>query len=223
MPTNVNDFLMFTQLCQNKPITGSSVQVGANLNSFMNQAQTVCYNEDRNIFLGIPDMETKGQTTDFLETFLKENIAQINIDGDVTFPDDYEHTCTIGHYLNGNYYPVASISMRDYFDISVSQLKMPEPMFSKVAEHANTFKFLPKNLSSVNIQYFKTPVKPIWGFSGGSGRPVYDANTSVNFEWSESYLNRVAGQYLKLIGINLRQEDLDGFAKEFAQINRTVV
>lgn len=214
---NINTFVEYVYFIQNKPIINGAVSVGAQLNNILQQAQMLPFNQDRAVFI-----ET-GQTSDYLETFLKTKIGIVDSVGDIPFPNDYEHTCAIGHYYDTIYCPAYPISMKEYFDINRSQFLQPTMEFPKYAEHAGVFKFLPRTMGSVNIQYFKTPKQPVWGFLMGSGRPVYDATTSVNFEWNASYINRVAGAFLSLIGMNLRAEDLQAFADKFAAQNTTPV
>ena len=51
MGTNIDFFINFISQVLNKPISGWSVQVGDNLNNFLDQAQTAVFTQDRNIFI----------------------------------------------------------------------------------------------------------------------------------------------------------------------------
>jgi hypothetical protein len=46
-----------------------------------------------------------------------------------------------------------------------------------------------------------------------SGRPVYDPATSVNIEFNPQELPAIAMKMLSLLGINLREQELQGYAQ----------
>ena len=70
------------------------------------------------------------------------------------------------------------------------------------------------------VTYFRRPVKPVFGYSVISGRViVYNAATSTQLEWSESWVNAVLMKALSSIGINLSSQDIEQYAELKTQSN----
>ena len=69
----------------------------------------------------------------------------------------------------------------------------------------------------IELDYFKTPPAPVWGYTTVNNRPVYDPATSTNFIWDSFALNEVAAAYLALIGVNLKDNELAAFAQMYKQ------
>ena len=64
------------------------------------------------------------------------------------------------------------------------------------------------------LTYYKYPAVPVWGYTLPSGRPVYDANTSTNFDWPETELLRLSARILKYMGISIRDQELEQQAQQ---------
>ena len=73
------------------------------------------------------------------------------------------------------------------------------------------------------MDYFRTPVQPIWGYSIASSRPVYSSATSTDFEFSEYSTNEIAGIFLNLVGINLKDGELLQWSNEYKQSVKSVL
>jgi hypothetical protein len=76
-----------------------------------------------------------------------------------------------------------------------------------------TIQFYPTNLGTALLSYLRFPQTPVWGYTMVSGRPVYDPATSVNIEFNPQELPAIAMKMLSLLGINLREQELQGYAQ----------
>lgn len=213
MSVNINEFKLFTEYCANK------VQIGGTLspsqfNELSNRAQMVVFEKDRAIFLATQEI------SDFLSLFLKENITSVPLTGMVSYPSDLEHTASIRSYYvrpDGASTEVAvqPVKNYDWGEIASSQVQTPTKRFPKYTEFAQQYRFLPFDIGTVMINYFKTPVAPVWGYTTPSGRPVYDPATSTDFEFDSFAFNNVSAVFLQLIGVNLKDGDIASFAQMF--------
>lgn len=80
------------------------------------------------------------------------------------------------------------------------------------------FQFYPIDLGTAILSYVKSAPAIVWGYTTVSGRPVYDAGTSVQPVWAEIDILEIITRALKLIGLNLQ----DGAVMQYAnQINQT--
>ena len=82
----------------------------------------------------------------------------------------------------------------------------------------NQFQFYPKTLGTAVLSYVKSAPDIVWGYTTVSGRPVYNAGTSVQPVWAEIDILEIITRALKLVGLNLQ----DGAVMQYAnQINQT--
>ncbi len=220
---NIDYFRNFVLAVQNKTQSGNSI-TPEQQNIFFNQAQLAQFEFDRNIFI------TTGEITKYLTFFMKNSVKQVPpLTGYLPYPTDWEHTIKIRrYYLRKVFDPTTNTSKTEgiwinvdevkdvsWGDIQISSLLKASPRFSKYMEFANEFRFLPKTIGSVEIDYLATPIKPVWAYTKVNGRPVYDPVNSVNFQWEDFSLNNIAMQYLQLIGCNLSMPQLNAFATQF--------
>ncbi len=215
MSVNINYFKNFVSFLQNKNQIGGTVSP-AQFNDLANQAQFLIFEKDRQIFL-----ETQ-QTSDYLELFLKNKTTSVHPDGTLPYPSDFQHTASVRSYYVrpsglSTEITVDPVKNRDWGDIASSQLQQPTKRFPKYTEFKEEFRFLPRDIGTVMIDYFATPIPPVWGYSIVSGRPVYDPATSTDFEFDEFAINNVASVYLQFLGVNLKDMELSNFAGQFKQ------
>lgn len=212
MATNINDFKLFVEYCANKVQVGGYVSP-SQFNMLANRAQMQVFEKDYQTYL-----QTKN-IPDFLKTFLKNTVFQVPPTTAIySAPSDFEHVAAMRRYAPGSpgiEIPVEETRDESWGELQRSQLLKPTLQFPKYMEFGSEFRFLPKNIGIIKLDYFKTPVAPVWGYVYTSGRPVYDSATSTDFEFPESYLNSVASNYLALIGVNLKDGELSAFANDY--------
>ncbi|MES3018137.1 MAG: hypothetical protein V4721_10170 [Bacteroidota bacterium] len=218
---NVNEFRLFTQFVSNKAQSGNTIRT-TDFNRIANQAQMQVFEKDFQTYLQT-DM-----VTEFLGYFLKNQTTSVPVTGTLPYPSDFQHVSSIRSYYvrpggASTEIPVIEVKNASWGDISTSQLLEPSKRFPKFSEFGNGIRFLPKNIGSVMLDYFKTPVAPVWGFTVASGREVYSAAASTDFEWDIFSMNNVASVYLQLIGCNLKDGELLQFSNQFQQETNSVL
>jgi hypothetical protein len=77
------------------------------------------------------------------------------------------------------------------------------PSFIKIIPNPNT-----ENGDWVKISYIKKPLKPSWGYIVVNDKPLYNSQTSTNFDLHESEESELVYRILVLFGINLKQPQL---------------
>lgn len=217
MPVSINFFKSFVEAVANKNQSGNSITV-SQFNTFANQAQLAKFEADRTIYI------QTGNLTKYLTFFLKNAVKQVPpLTGFLPYPNDWQHTVSVRAYFirpNGKSVEVEVTESKDksWGEIQISSLLISSARFPKYMEFANEFRFLPKTIGSIYLDYLKTPTPPLWTYTTSpSGRPVYDPAKSVDFEWEEFSINEVAMLYLNLIGCNLSMPELINFSNSFKQ------
>jgi len=67
----------------------------------------------------------------------------------------------------------------------------------------------PIDIGSVELQYFKQPTTPVWGYTTNVyGLPEYDPLTSTDYEWNITMQNELITQIASMFGIEIRDGDL---------------
>jgi hypothetical protein len=218
MSVNINDFKIYTEdILVNKNQSGNTI-TPAQFNIAANRAQMIPFEEDRLIFL------KTGESSDFLDWFLRNTI--VNPDkytGYVAYPKDFQHTADVRSYYKGRERKVALVANSAWGDVQQSELMVPSLYFPKYTEFANEYRFLPRNIGTVMLDYWKEPQKPVWAYTIVSNVPTYDPIKSVDFEFPSFALERVAEAYLSIIAQNLKDPQLAQFADIKGKENKSIV
>lgn len=217
MGYNVNDFKLLSEFISNKIQSGGTVSV-PQFESAANSAQLQVFEKDRLTFL------KTGDSSDYLDWFLKT--ATINpspLTGYADYPKDFQHTANVRAYYLGIERQVDLVENKAWGKVQASKLIHPTRLFPKYTEFSGEYRFLPKNIGIVMLDYWKEPIKPVWGSTIVNNQEVYDPATSVDFEWPAFALNTVMANYLSLIGVNLQAKDLQQFAEVFKQQNNNLL
>lgn len=221
MATNINVFKKFVDFISNKVQVGNAVTV-TQFNDLTHRAQFELMEKDFQTFL------KTGQLSDFLQFFFKSIVAAVPSNGIYSIPSDFEHLIALRKYHVsifgvGRMINVDEINATAWGFAQASQLMVPTLRFPKYNDLGKTFRFLPKNIGSIELDYIRTPTPPVWGFTVVSGRPVYNPLTSVDLEWDEFSLNNVAAMYLSLLGVNLKDMELAQFSQMYKQETNSIL
>jgi len=223
MAVNINEFKKFVEYVSNKDQSGRSVSVDQ-FNEAAHRAQMQVFEKDRAIFVA------EQIASDYLKEFLKKKIFNGPfLAGEFNLPSDFEHTTALrNHHLkkNGKTTEVEILEVKnaDWGEITSSSLYEPTDRFPKYSEFKNIMRVLPADLKTVTLEYFATPVRPIWAFTPGTtGRPVYDPINSVDFEWDQFAMNNVAAYYLALVGVNLKDTELANFTQMYKEETKSLI
>ena len=74
--------------------------------------------------------------------------------------------------------------------------------------HNGEINIYPQTTGQIEISYIKKPNKPNWNFVIVNDKPLYNANTSINFELHEAEESELIHKVLQLAGINIKQQDI---------------
>lgn len=94
-----------------------------------------------------------------------------------------------------------------------------DPIYTELA---NTYKIYPSTVSSIRIGYIKLPTTMVWAYKIVGGQPVYQeaadpaaipTTGSVQPEWNEKDMEDIIYRAIGIIGINLKDNDLQRAAQ----------
>ena len=104
-----------------------------------------------------------------------------------------------------------------------STLSAPSTSFP-VALVSSDIQVFPTSIASVKMRYYKQPeglnattgarvaIQPKFGYTVVAGNEVYSAANSVDFELPEHYFAELVVEIAKLIGVNLRDQDVYAYS-----------
>ena len=217
MSVNIDYFFRLTDAIANKSQSGASFTI-AQKEAFANSAQLQVFEKDRLTFL------KTGESSDYLDWFLKSiTINPSSLTGYAPYPSDFQHTAGVRAYFMGIERPVELVENKAWGKVQASKLMPPTRIFPKYTEFSGEYRFLPRNIGIVMLDYWKEPVKPVWGWTIVNNQQVYDPATSVDFEFPAFSVNSVASVYLQLIGCNIQSKELEQFAAQFAAQNNNLL
>ncbi len=207
---SIQDFRLYYQFLAFKNGSGTTITT-PQFNSVCNQAQLLLLTKDYETFA------QTGIVSNYLQVFLKiDNVFQVPLaTGKIPFPSDYQFMSSVGHYYNGKQYDCELVDNVSFRLFETSSLSPSVLRFVKYEQTGAGLKFTPKNVGAVYLDYFKTPVAPIWAYTTVNNQQVYDAANSVNFEWDEAFTNEVMAIFLGLIGISIKDTELAQFSTMF--------
>lgn len=217
MPVNINSFKVTSEFISNKVQSGNTV-TPSEFPLIADQAQLLAYEEDRLVFL------KTGESSDYLDWFLNNTVLNPNtLTGYANYPVGFQHTAGVRAYYNGIERPVDLVENKAWGEVQASQLMKPTSLFPKYTEFSGEYRFLPKNIGIVMLDYWRRPIVPVWNYTIVNNVPVYNPVASIDFEWSDFSFNRIMSIYLQLIGCNLSDQHLSQFATQFKQESQSVI
>ena len=204
-------------------------------NLFADQAQMEIFEQyfyDLNQFSRAPnnDMDYANITSNLqdkisLFEMYNENVDTINEWGDVDL-NAIENLYRLGtvrvKYHNQSQAHVAEeIQVKEhdlYTNSRIAKYTEQWPVYFKRVKKSSAFhyprqiKIVPnpntENGDWVKISYIKKPLKPSWGYIVVNDKPLYNSQTSINFDLHESEESELVYRILVLFGINLKQPQL---------------
>lgn len=141
--------------------------------------------------------------------FLVTDATMTKTTGVFTLPTDVEFVDTVMAGTKAAKWKPYNL-IASYLDSSIDVPTADYPIYTDVA---TGIKIYPDSVTVATITYLKTPATVNWGYTLNGGRtPVYDAGTSVNFEWGESHKMSLITKILGYIGISIRDAELKQMA-----------
>jgi len=98
--------------------------------------------------------------------------------------------------------------------------------FAPVATVNENIEVYPTTIKKIRLSYYKIPQglnpstgartasQPRFGYTVVAGKEVYSAANSVDFELPEHYFAELVIEMAKLVGVNLRDQDVYAYAQE---------
>lgn len=206
---NINEAYTFLNFISNKNQSGTVTP--SQFNQMATQAQLEFVEKDFKHF-----QETQ-EITDALGVFSKQLKTSVASTGKLTFPSDYLHLTSVRHYYvfgsGGKEVSVEEVENAEYGERTQSEVVPPTLRFPIFTEYDTFMQFEPKNIGLVTMDYLRVPANPVWGFTLVNSRPVYDANTSVDWELPVQCHNELIFMMASYLGINLRENELIQYAE----------
>lgn len=143
-----------------------------------------------------------------LSPFLVTDATMAIISGVAVFPSNIEFLDRIsGGSKQAKW--VAGHMVQRYLESSIDTPDIDNPIFTFVAGGIRLYpsSVVPK------VTFLKTPAIVRWGYTLLNGRkPIYDASTSVNFEWGAVHRLSLVTKILGYMGISIRDMELKSLA-----------
>jgi len=138
-------------------------------------------------------------------------VIQIQSSGNFIYPYGYMYPDAVH---KNDFSPITRITADQYPRVKHSVIHPPTAA-KPIMIMRNPYGFIdPYSIGSFSMSYLKNPPIPVWGFGfvGDSDRPVFDANTSVDFTVHPLALNELAMIILSHVGINLSEAQVAQYA-----------
>ena len=125
-------------------------------------------------------------------------------------------------FTNDTQVEVEEVNYNEYQTMQSGPLTKPtltRPVYVNRIDGLNIY---PNTITSVDIQYVKVPNTVQWAYVVVNNKPLYNDNTSVDFELHASEETELVYKILKLAGINLKNPEVvkAGQALEQGQIQQ---
>ncbi len=196
--------------------------------------------KERGVFYTIPELQLitdRGQMSLYSDLQPKYATSQRVKDALAPFRDTYDFTTLVSGVVsvpaNQNYLNLLDLQI--YFtqdsrvqyrgvpmvneDVRAARLNSqidPVTEFDPFGEQTGVgnFRIYPVALYNGTVTFLRRPVAPVFGYTVVSGRViVYNSGTSTQLEWTEAWQNAVLLKALSSIGINLSDQQVQGYAQ----------
>jgi len=159
---------------------------------------------------------------DDLRPFIKTKSLTIDSEGKASYPSDYVHVSAVRYnFITQDECgdpkkiekTVTELEDDQVAEILSHSLRFPTKEYPYYTFYQNNIQFYPSDLNVVTFNYLQYPTKAVWGFNIESDIAVYDESKSTQLPWPAITHNDIARIILSYIGINLREEQLVGYAE----------
>lgn len=215
---NINEFKVYCEnIIANKTQSGNTI-TPVQFNIAAHRAQMMVFEKDRLMFL------KTGESSDYIDWFLKTvTISPNQKTGYADYPKEYQHTAGVRSYYNGGERKVELVTNSAWGEIQQSVLEGPSLLYPKYTEFSGEYRFLPRNIGIVMLDYWKEPQKPFWAYTVVNNVAVYDPVNSVDFEWAQFALEMVADVYIGIIAQNIKDSQLAAYVDNQKKQNNSLL
>lgn len=149
-----------------------------------------------------------------LSPFLESTTLTTDANGQAAIPATFFQTVSITKDINNVPYEVTRVEQDRVANNLTSYYDAPDSEFPIYTQLKDKYQFYPKTQNIVyKLFYLRKPEDMVWGYTTVSGRPVYNAGTSVQPKWEDVDMNEIIYIALSYIGINLKDGDVSQFAQ----------
>lgn len=115
------------------------------------------------------------------------------------------------------YYPVTFMSDEQFNWCMNSIKRFPSLQFPIARMQSGYIEIAPSAVGTVELSYYRTPIKPFWNSISVNGQTVYTPNGSTNIELPDVCGTEVVLAMLSKLGISIREEQLINWADRTRQ------
>lgn len=150
---------------------------------------------------------------DDLRVFIKKPVNLPIVDGLASLPLNYVHVSYLQTTNDGITKEVEFIS-DDNWSFRINRITAAPSYSNPVCrQYDDKLEVRPTDIQSVFLSYLALPTKCKWAYTlGVNGRPIYNDNASVDFEWRQENHIDIIARALKFMGVNLEDETLLGYS-----------
>jgi hypothetical protein len=115
------------------------------------------------------------------------------------------------------YYPIAFMS-DEQFNWAMNSIKRyPTKEYPIARMQPNQIEIAPRSISSIELSYYRYPVKPVWGYTLQFATATYDPATSTNIELPDICGTEVVLAMLNKLGISIREQQVINWSERTRQ------
>lgn len=105
--------------------------------------------------------------------------------------------------------PVRVLRDNEIGDALTSEIERPTLIYPAITFYKGAWKVFPKSVQQLYVTYLREPKVPVWGYSTSSnGVPIYDSNTSQDFELPLSMRADLLYKMCQYTGVRMRERYL---------------
>jgi hypothetical protein len=165
------------------------------------------------------------KNTDDLKAFKVRLPNRTVANGVMLYPADYAHRDTVVYNYSKTINGIATPLPRPVEILREAEFAAREGNYTKRPTTVNPIAVLrsdgihirPITIAGCDLNYYRFPVDPVFGYDEFDGGVVYNSATSTEIEWVKDEHFTFVKQLLSLVGINLREEAVIQYAEQKLQ------
>ena len=165
------------------------------------------------------------KNTDDLKAFKVRLPNRTVANGVMAYPSNYAHRDTVVYNYSKTINSVATSLPRPVEILRESEFASREGNYTKRPTTVNPIGVVrsdgihirPITITGCDLNYYRWPVDPVFGYSEFDGGVTYDSATSTEPEFTKDEMFTFTKMVLSLVGINLREEQVVNYAEQKLQ------
>lgn len=125
-----------------------------------------------------------------------------------SLPDNYAYDIAFKTPVNGINKTILKVDyskLESYLNSTIDPPTASTPIY---VELSDSLVLYPTINYPTYLTYYRYPTTPIWNYTVVGGSPVYTSVGSVDFEWDQTEINRLAMRILISMGLSIRDDQL---------------